>query len=104
MASVGGLDCAVCFKPLTDPYFIPCGHNFCRPCLEMIENNARGISEDSDSDDDENSRGPRCPQCRAGARSSWLMSSWAAATCNIIEECCFLFTSVFGETTNRGEF
>lgn len=65
MASVGGLDCAVCFKPLTDPYFIPCGHNFCRPCLEMIENNARGISEDSDSDDDENSRGPRCPQCRA---------------------------------------
>ena len=31
----------------------------------MIENNARGISEDSDSDDDENSRGPRCPQCRA---------------------------------------
>lgn len=31
-----GADCPVCFCPVTDPVNLPCGHDYCRTCLQHL--------------------------------------------------------------------
>lgn len=30
------LECPVCMEKFTDPRILPCGHTFCRQCLERL--------------------------------------------------------------------
>uniref|UniRef100_A0A8C1PIF2 Uncharacterized protein n=1 Tax=Cyprinus carpio TaxID=7962 RepID=A0A8C1PIF2_CYPCA len=50
------LKCPVCVEPFTDPVRLPCGHNFCQTCIQVVWN----------MDDPETSReGPLfCPECQ----------------------------------------
>ncbi|XP_053326849.1 nuclear factor 7, ovary-like [Spea bombifrons] len=47
------LSCSVCLNIYTDPVTLPCGHNFCRVCLENV------------LDSQERSGVFSCPECRA---------------------------------------
>ncbi len=50
------LKCPVCVEPFTDPVHLPCGHNFCQTCIQVVWN----------MDDPKTSReGPLfCPECQ----------------------------------------
>ncbi|KAL1263064.1 hypothetical protein QQF64_005803 [Cirrhinus molitorella] len=50
------LKCPVCVEPFTDPVCLPCGHNFCQTCIQVVWN----------MDDSKTSReGPLfCPECQ----------------------------------------
>ncbi len=54
------LTCPVCLDLYRDPHLLPCGHNFCLPCLRRLKSRA------------DHGR-LRCPECRQTHRSS---SSW----------------------------
>ncbi|KAJ8016692.1 hypothetical protein DPEC_G00009950 [Dallia pectoralis] len=49
------LSCPICLQLYMDPVCLPCGHNFCRPCIQ----NAAAISSAEKTD-------LRCPECREG--------------------------------------
>ncbi|XP_026154999.1 E3 ubiquitin/ISG15 ligase TRIM25 isoform X2 [Mastacembelus armatus] len=50
------LTCPVCLDVYRDPYLLPCGHNFCKTCLDYLKRQAE--------------RGRfRCPECRESHRS-----------------------------------
>ncbi|XP_026070567.1 E3 ubiquitin/ISG15 ligase TRIM25-like isoform X1 [Carassius auratus] len=54
------LTCPVCLDLYRDPHLLPCGHNFCLPCLRRLKSRSdRGRL--------------RCPECRQSHRSS---SNW----------------------------
>ncbi|KAJ8262405.1 hypothetical protein GJAV_G00166090 [Gymnothorax javanicus] len=42
------LTCGVCLEVFLDPHLLPCGHSFCKACLEQLQRS--GVS--------------RCPECR----------------------------------------
>ena len=46
------LGCSVCLELLTEPVTIPCGHNYCRSCIEGYWTQAKRKKKYS------------CPQCR----------------------------------------
>lgn len=48
------LSCPICFQLFADPVVLPCGHNYCRGCIEATANTAVKID----------SRAPQCPECR----------------------------------------
>ncbi|XP_015801805.3 E3 ubiquitin/ISG15 ligase TRIM25 [Nothobranchius furzeri] len=49
------LTCPVCLDLYRDPHLLPCGHNFCKTCLDRLKRRAdRGRL--------------RCPECRIGHR------------------------------------
>ncbi|XP_051580379.1 E3 ubiquitin/ISG15 ligase TRIM25-like isoform X1 [Myxocyprinus asiaticus] len=51
------LTCPVCLELYRDPHLLPCGHNFCLPCLRRLKSRSdRGRL--------------RCPECRQSHRSS----------------------------------
>lgn len=51
------LTCPVCLDLYRDPHLLPCGHNFCLPCLRRLKSRSdRGRL--------------RCPECRQSHRSS----------------------------------
>ncbi|CAJ1085907.1 E3 ubiquitin/ISG15 ligase TRIM25 isoform X1 [Xyrichtys novacula] len=51
------LTCPVCLDLYRDPYLLPCGHNFCKTCLDRLKRQAE--------------RGRlRCPECRDSHRCS----------------------------------
>ncbi|XP_051555436.1 E3 ubiquitin/ISG15 ligase TRIM25-like isoform X2 [Myxocyprinus asiaticus] len=51
------LTCPVCLDLYRDPHMLPCGHNFCLPCLRRLKSRSdRGRL--------------RCPECRQSHRSS----------------------------------
>ncbi|XP_047240880.1 E3 ubiquitin/ISG15 ligase TRIM25 [Girardinichthys multiradiatus] len=51
------LTCPVCLDLYRDPHLLPCGHNFCKNCLDRLKRQAE--------------RGRiRCPECRESHRSS----------------------------------
>ncbi len=54
------LTCPVCLDLYRDPHLLPCGHNFCLPCLRRLKSRS------------DHGR-LRCPECRQTHRSS---SSW----------------------------
>ncbi len=54
------LTCPVCLDLYRDPHLLPCGHNFCLPCLRRLKSRA-------------NHGRLRCPECRQTHRSS---ASW----------------------------
>ncbi|XP_043100686.1 E3 ubiquitin/ISG15 ligase TRIM25 [Puntigrus tetrazona] len=54
------LTCPVCLDLYRDPHLLPCGHNFCLPCLRRLKSRA------------DHGR-LRCPECRQTHRSS---ASW----------------------------
>ncbi|KAL0190176.1 hypothetical protein M9458_012874, partial [Cirrhinus mrigala] len=39
-----GLQCSICLDMLTDPVTTPCGHNFCKTCLNKCWDNSRTCS------------------------------------------------------------
>ncbi|XP_031750441.1 tyrosine-protein kinase SRK3 [Xenopus tropicalis] len=47
------LTCSICQDIYTDPVTLPCGHNFCRGCIEKTWDWQKSIEED-----------PSCPECR----------------------------------------
>ncbi|OCT66695.1 E3 ubiquitin-protein ligase TRIM7 [Xenopus laevis] len=47
------LTCGACCEIYTDPVTLPCGHSYCRACIEKTWNWQKGIEEDSS-----------CPECR----------------------------------------
>lgn len=51
------LTCPVCLELYRDPHLLPCGHNFCLPCLRRL----RSRSDHGRL---------RCPECRQSHRSS----------------------------------
>ncbi|XP_073480476.1 E3 ubiquitin/ISG15 ligase TRIM25-like [Aquarana catesbeiana] len=51
------LKCGICLNIFTDPIMLPCGHNFCRVCIDRVLNAQ------------EESRYYVCPVCRKGFRS-----------------------------------
>ncbi|KAG1930218.1 probable E3 ubiquitin-protein ligase TRIM8 [Pimephales promelas] len=51
------LTCPVCLDVYRDPHLLPCGHNFCLPCLRRLKNRS------------DHGR-LRCPECRQSHRSS----------------------------------
>ena len=46
--------CVICFGIFEDPVFIPCGHSFCRVCLESYTKTTKSQN-----------RQPSCPSCRS---------------------------------------
>lgn len=48
------LSCPICFQLFADPLVLPCGHNYCRGCIEVTVKTAVKID----------SRAPQCPECR----------------------------------------
>uniref|UniRef100_A0A8C8DY77 RING-type domain-containing protein n=1 Tax=Oryzias sinensis TaxID=183150 RepID=A0A8C8DY77_9TELE len=51
------LTCPVCLDLYRDPHLLPCGHNFCKNCLDRLKRQAE--------------RGRlRCPECRDSHRCS----------------------------------
>ncbi|XP_073423473.1 E3 ubiquitin/ISG15 ligase TRIM25-like [Dendrobates tinctorius] len=56
MASAGlrkELSCSICMEIYTDPVTLRCGHNFCRDCIDGVQDTEGGYGEYS------------CPECRA---------------------------------------
>lgn len=51
------LTCPVCLDLYRDPHLLPCGHNFCLPCLRRLKSRS------------DHGR-LRCPECRQSHRSS----------------------------------
>ncbi|XP_048041305.1 E3 ubiquitin/ISG15 ligase TRIM25 isoform X1 [Megalobrama amblycephala] len=51
------LTCPVCLELYRDPHLLPCGHNFCLPCLRRLKSRS------------DHGR-LRCPECRQSHRSS----------------------------------
>ncbi|XP_056590136.1 E3 ubiquitin/ISG15 ligase TRIM25 [Triplophysa dalaica] len=51
------LTCPVCLDIYRDPHLLPCGHNFCLPCLRRLK--TRSVHGQL-----------RCPECRQSHRSS----------------------------------
>ncbi|XP_012692844.2 E3 ubiquitin-protein ligase TRIM47 [Clupea harengus] len=73
------LTCPVCLDLFRDPHQLPCGHNFCMPCLQRLRGGSGGsslrgsIASSSSSTSSSGSflRGRfRCPECRKTHRSS----------------------------------
>lgn len=48
------LSCPICLQLFADPVVLPCGHNYCRGCIEVTANTAVKID----------SKAPKCPECR----------------------------------------
>ncbi|XP_064180307.1 E3 ubiquitin/ISG15 ligase TRIM25 isoform X21 [Anguilla rostrata] len=48
------LTCSICLSPFESPVTTPCGHNFCRGCLDLIWR-----------DSEQTGLGFNCPQCRS---------------------------------------
>lgn len=48
------LSCPICFQFFADPVTLPCGHNYCRGCIEATASVASHVG----------SSAPRCPECR----------------------------------------
>ncbi|XP_068196287.1 E3 ubiquitin-protein ligase TRIM39-like [Antennarius striatus] len=47
------LSCPICFQLYSDPMVLPCGHNYCRSCIQMT---TAACTRDKTL--------PRCPECR----------------------------------------
>lgn len=65
------LTCPVCLDLFRDPHQLPCGHNFCLPCLQRLSGgrSCRGPRASSSSLSFLQGRF-RCPECRQQHRSS----------------------------------
>lgn len=48
------LSCPICFQLFADPVVLPCGHNYCRGCIEATANMACKVG----------ARVNQCPECR----------------------------------------
>lgn len=48
------LSCPICLQFYSDPVVLPCGHNYCRGCIEETATAAVKVE----------SRNPQCPECR----------------------------------------
>ncbi|CAH2225931.1 E3 ubiquitin ISG15 ligase TRIM25-like [Pelobates cultripes] len=70
------LTCSTCLNIYTDPVTLPCGHNFCRVCIENVLDTQRV-------------RGYSCPECRQLFNTRPDLQR-ALKLCNIVES--FLFT------------
>lgn len=69
------LTCSVCLDLFRDPHQLPCGHNFCLPCLQRLSGGSRGgrshRGPQASSSSSSFLRGRfRCPECRQQHRSS----------------------------------
>ena len=58
--------CSVCLDLFDYPIMLPCGHNFCKRCIEGIAEVHEDYQSDQDSAEDESSSSLslKCPQCR----------------------------------------
>nr|XP_046251852.1 E3 ubiquitin-protein ligase Midline-1-like [Scatophagus argus] len=48
------LSCPICLQLYSDPVVLPCGHNYCRACIQMTASTTNNTEK----------RLPRCPECR----------------------------------------
>ncbi|XP_077117039.1 uncharacterized protein LOC143773499 [Ranitomeya variabilis] len=76
MASAGlrkELTCSICKDIYTDPVTLRCGHNFCRACIDGVQDTDGGYREYS------------CPECRATFHK-WPPLQKNITLCNIVED------------------
>uniref|UniRef100_A0A8C5QAS9 Uncharacterized protein n=1 Tax=Leptobrachium leishanense TaxID=445787 RepID=A0A8C5QAS9_9ANUR len=66
------LTCCICLSIYTDPVALPCGHSFCRLCIEDV------------LDTQEGSGAYKCPECRAEVQERPALEK-NKKLCNIVE-------------------
>ncbi|XP_069619204.1 E3 ubiquitin/ISG15 ligase TRIM25-like [Ranitomeya imitator] len=64
--------CSICKDIYTDPVTLRCGHNFCRVCIDGVQDTDGGYGEYS------------CPQCRATFQK-WPPLQKNITLCNVVE-------------------
>ncbi|XP_073423474.1 E3 ubiquitin/ISG15 ligase TRIM25-like [Dendrobates tinctorius] len=75
MASAGlrnELSCSICMEIYTDPVTLRCGHNFCRVCIDGVQDTEGGYGEYS------------CPDCRATFHK-WPPLQKNITLCDVVE-------------------
>ncbi|MEE6519294.1 hypothetical protein FKM82_030988, partial [Ascaphus truei] len=70
----GDLNCTLCTQIFTEPVLVPCGHNFCRACLQREWTSVDGESSGGDV---------RCPICRQECPGGDYSPNWVLA--NLVE-------------------